>query len=557
MRPLHRFHGGVHPPEHKSESTGRPIVPAPLVPLFVVPLRQHIGNPAKPVVQVGARVLKGETIGAAEGYISASVHAPTSGRVVAIEPRPVPHPSGLPDLCVVIEADGEDRWIERQPIDYLACSPSEVRNRLRDLGLVGLGGAVFPTYVKLNPAPDPRIPTLVLNGAECEPWITCDDMLMRGHAADIVAGAHVMRHLLGAEEVLIAIEDNKPEAIAAMRAATQGTDYEVVVIPTLYPSGGAKQLTQILTGREVPSGGRSTDVGVQVFNVGTARAVARAVHFGEPLISRVMTVTGNVRRPQNFEVLIGTPLEAVLQLTGAVREDTTGYIMGGPMMGFDLVSEHVPVVKAMNCVIAKSKQLFPSPPPALPCIRCTRCASACPVCLEPEQLYWYAQAKDFGKAQEYDLFDCIECGCCAYVCPSRIPLVDFFRFAKSEIWSRERDKKAADAARERHERRLARLEREKKERAEKLAQKLAAGSGTAATDTEAQAKRAAIAAAIERAKAKKAGIVPKNVTDLPPDKLREIQEIEARRAHLLATMKTIDQSASGEESAPPERGTHP
>lgn len=538
MRELYGFPGGVHPPEHKTESSGRPIAPAPLPARLVVPLMQHIGNPAKPVVQPGQQVLKGELIGKADGYISASVHAPTSGRVLAVEPHPVPHPSGLPALCVVIEADGEERWVDKTPIEYLDRDPSEVRNRLRDMGLAGLGGAVFPTHVKLNPAPEPSIPLLVLNGCECEPWITCDDRLMRERAPSIVAGARIMRHLLGAREVIVAIEDNKPEAIAAMRDACRDTDFELVVVPTLYPSGSGKQLTQLLTGREVPSGGRSTDVGVQIFNVGTAHALDRAVHHGEPLISRVVTVTGNVRRPQNFEAPIGMPLAELVALAGSPREDTTGYIMGGPMMGFDLHTDQVPVVKAMNCVIARSDRLFPPPPLPLPCIRCTRCAQVCPVRLQPQDLYWFARARDFGKAQEHHLFDCIECGCCAYVCPSHIPLVDYYRFAKSEIWAREREKKAADRARERHEFRLQRLEREKKERAEKLAQKAAASKATAAMPTpDADAKRAAIQAAIERARAKRAGVEPRNVDDLPPDKLKEIQEIEARRAKLREAMQ--------------------
>jgi electron transport complex protein RnfC len=450
----------------------------------------------------------------------------------------VPHPSALTDLCITIESDGEDRWIEHAPIDYLNLTPSEVRNRLRDAGVAGLGGAVFPTCVKLNPGKEQKVPTLIINGAECEPWITCDDMLMRERAAEIVKGIQVMRHMLGADEVLIGIEDNKPEAIAAMQAVCAEHGFEVVTVPTLYPSGGAKQLTKILTGKEPPSGGRSTDIGVQVFNVGTAYSVHRAIHYGEPLISRVVTVTGNVRRPQNFEVLIGTPINELIALTGSPREDTTGYVMGGPMMGFELPAEKVPVVKAMNCVIAKSAKLFAPAPPAMPCIRCTQCAQACPAGLQPQELYWFARAKNLGKAQEYDLFDCIECGCCSYVCPSHIPLVQYYRFAKSEIWAREREKKSADAARERHEFRLLRLDREKKERAEKLAQKTATAKATAAMpNPDAEAKKAAIQAAIERAKAKKAGVTAKNVEDLPPDKLKEIQEIEARRAKMRETLE--------------------
>lgn len=494
MRRLHRFPGGLRLEDHKALSTARPIEPLPLPHLLVVPLAQHIGAAAKPLVAPGQRVLKGEPIGLAEGYVSCSVHAPTSGRVVAVEPRPVPHPSGLPDLCVMIEPDGAERWIEREPIDYLNADPSEVRNRLREAGLAGLGGAVFPSYIKLNPGAN-IVRTLVVNGAECEPYITCDDMLMRSRAAEIVAGIEIARHLLGAVEVLIGIEDNKPEAIAAMRTAVQagGYAFEIVPVPSIYPAGGEKQLLYTLTGREVPSGKRPHDIGLACFNVGTLYALARAVLRGEPLISRITTVAGNVEAPGNVEVLIGTPV-ADLVSAARPRPDTDAFIMGGPMMGFVLPWPEVPVVKATNCVIARSPALFPAPPPPMPCIRCGRCAEACPARLAPMDLYAFAKSRNFGKAQEYALFDCIECGCCSAVCPSHIPLVDFYRYAKSEIWARERERKAADAARRRHEFRLARLAREKEERARRLAEK----AGPDAPDRE------AILAAIEQAKAKKA-----------------------------------------------------
>jgi electron transport complex protein RnfC len=310
----------------------------------------------------------------------------------------------------------------------------------------------------------------------------------------------------------------------------------VIAVPTIYPGCGAKQMIETLTGKQVPSGKLSTDIGIQVFNVGTAHALARAVHHGEPLISRLVTVTGHVLRPQNFEALIGTPMHNLITLAGD-RDGTTGILMGGPMMGVPMPSLEVPVVKATNCVLVKSAELFPPLPKALPCIRCTRCADACPAELQPQELYRFAKAADFGRAQEYHLFDCIECGCCSYVCPSHIPLVDFYRYAKSEIWAREKDKRAADLARERHEFRQFRLEREKKEKAEKLAAKAQAKHAELAAeaksgDTEAEAKKALIAAALARAQAKKAEVAPKNVDHLPPDKQHEIEEIEARRAKI-------------------------
>jgi electron transport complex protein RnfC len=530
VRKLHKFHGGVHPPEHKEESNGLPIAQAPLPARLVIPLRQHIGNPAKPVVQPGDRVLKGQMIGQADGYVSAAVHAPTSGIIVAVDMQPVPHPSGLPDLCVTLEADGEDRWIERHPLDYRNMDPSDLRNRLRDAGVVGLGGAVFPTFIKLNPGPKKKIQTLIINGAECEPWITADDRLMRERAREIVRGIEIMQFMMQAEEVLIGIEDNKPEAIEAMSAACAGTPFEVVPVPTLYPSGGEKQLIKILTGKEVPSGQRPLNIGVSCSNVATAYTVHRVVAHGEPVISRIVTVTGNVPKPQNFEVRVGTPMSEVVKLGGEPLPDTDRFILGGPMMGFTLLNMHAPVVKAIGCVIAASKALFPPLPPPVPCIRCGRCAETCPAELQPLELYWFSQGRNFGKAQEYNLFDCIECGCCSYVCPSHIPLVQYFRFAKSEIWAREKEKKAAEMAKLRFEFRQFRLEREKQERAAKHAKPPAGAAG--ASDSAADEKKKAILAAIERAKEKKAAVTPRNVDNLPPEIEAEIRGIDARRAEL-------------------------
>ena len=536
-RELFKFKGGVHPPEHKAESNSRPIHAAPLPRKLVIPLRQHIGNPAKPVVSVGDRVLKGQVIGAADGTISTAVHASSSGTVTAIGLAVVPHISGLPDECITLSTDGHDEWIAHGPLDYQAMAPADLRMQLRDLGLAGLGGAVFPSAAKLDPGATYPCPTLIINGGECEPWITCDDVLMRHHAGEILQGVAVMRHLLGSTEILIGIEDNKPEAIAAMQVAAAKMDFtvEVVTVPTIYPGGGAKQLTEMLTGKQVPSGRRSTDIGLQVFNVGTAYALARAVYHGEPLISRLVTVTGHVLRAQNFEVLIGTPMHTLITLAGD-RDGTTGVLMGGPMMGVPMPDLDVPVVKATNCILVKSAALFPPLPRALPCIRCTRCADACPAELQPQELFRFAKAGDFGRAQEYHLFDCIECGCCSYVCPSHIPLVDFYRYAKSEIWAHEKDKRAADMARERHEFRQFRLEREKKEKAEKLAAKaqakraeLAGGPADGTAPSDADAKKALIAAALARAQAKKAEVAPKNTDNLSPDTQREIEEIESRR----------------------------
>jgi electron transport complex protein RnfC len=494
MRTLFNFNGGVHPPTHKTESTQQPIAQPPIPSRLVVPLHQHAGNSAKPAIKVGDRVLKGQLFGMPEGSVSSSVHAPTSGTVTAIDLQIVAHPSGMPDLCVTLIPDGRDEWISRINTDYLATPPEELRQLLRLSGVVGLGGAVFPSDLKLRPGKH-KVKTLVLNGAECEPYITCDDMLMRERADEIVQGAEMMRLMLDAGEVLIGIEDNKPEAIAAMQNAVNTAAFrnmEVVSVPTIYPGGGAKQLIRVLTGIEVASGVRSTDLGVQCFNVATAYSAHRAIAHGEPLISRIVTVTGNVQRAQNYDVLIGTPVNELVALAG-YKPDTNSHIMGGPMMGVALPSDQVTVTKATNCIIESSPALFPPRPAEMACIRCTRCVEVCPAELQPQDLYWFSKAKNFGKAQEFNLFDCIECGACSYVCPSSILLVQYYRFAKSEIWANEREKEAANLARERHEFHLHRIEREKQDKAEKLALKEKAALAAKAATTPAEASSDATA----------------------------------------------------------------
>lgn len=517
LRRLFNFNGGVKPATNKNDSTRTPIARLALPPQLVIPLHQNVGGTPHPLVTAGQHVLKGQMIGAADGNMSSAVHASTSGTVLAVEPRLMPHTSGLSALCVVVEPDGEDRWIETEPIHHHSLPSDEVRDALRDAGVVGLGGAVFPSHMKLRPGRQAPMQTLVINGAECEPFITCDDMLMRERADQVLRGVAIMRDLLQAAEAVIGIEDNKPEAVAAMQAAAARLGeaaISVVAVPTRYPAGGAKQLIRVLTGIEVPHGRRSTDYGVQCFNVGTAYAIREAIELGRPLISRVVTVAGNVDRPGNYEVLFGTPMDYLVRHAG-LRGDTDCFIMGGPMMGLRMPAFDVPVVKATNCVIAASPVLFAPPPPEMPCIRCGECVRACPADLQPFEMYWHSRSRNFGKAQEYHLFDCIECGCCAYVCPSHIPLVDYYRFAKTEIWARERQKDAADSARERFEFRNERVEREKREKAEKLAaarnaaarKATPAASQTAETTAPASAddpKKALIAAAMERAKARKA-----------------------------------------------------
>ena len=541
---------GVHPPEHKAESTQLPIARLPMPQNLVLPLRQHIGHMPKILVNAGDSVLKGQLLAETEGAVSAAIHAPTSGKIIAIADAVIPHPSGLPDMCITLTPDGKDTWVARQPKDWQVTDKQALVASLRSSGIVGLGGATFPTHIKLRTDGKTNIHTLIINAAECEPYITCDDMLMREHADEIVQGIEIVQYLLGAEKSIIGIEDNKPEAEQAMKAASVGKSISVATVPTQYPSGDARQLIRLVTGVEIPHDKRATEMGVQVFNVATVRAIYRYFKFGEPAINRVVTVTGNVNQPQNFEVLFGTPLPDLVKAAGGEKANTTHFIMGGPMMGFDLPSHDVPITKAANCIIAASPTLFAPPPPAMPCIRCARCAEACPIQLQPQELYWFAKADNFEKARDYNLFDCIECGVCSYVCPSNIPLVQYYRYAKSEIIALDKAKEAADLARERNDFRLARIEREKQERAQKHAER-AQGAKAENTKTEEvksesttpevanddaakAAKQAAIAAAIERAKAAKlasqqAGDAPKNVEPTNMAVQQEIAEIEARR----------------------------
>ncbi len=352
--------------------------------------------------------------------------------------------------------------------------------------------------------------------SECEPYITCDDALMREHAEEVLSGADIIGQVIKARQCIIAIEDNKPEAIKAVQQVIEkdGTGFfQMKIIPTIYPSGGEKQLIKIITGKEVPKDNYPAELGVLCHNVATAYAIHRAVYFAEPLISRIITVTGHgIKNPQNIEVLIGTPMQACIEHCGGYTDDSDELIMGGPMMGFSLKTDTLPVVKATNCLLVTAKEDKPHLQNHLPCIRCGRCMEVCPVRLLPQQLYWYASSKNIERLNEYHLFDCIECGCCAYVCPSNIPLVQYYRFAKTTIWQQERERKASDIARLRHEENQARKEKQKREREEKLRKKreMLKNKSTdnknisSETGTNKDSKKAAIAEAVARAQAKKA-----------------------------------------------------
>lgn len=469
MRKIWEIPGGVHPPEHKAQSLNQALARLPLPPAIVLPVSQHLGAPAEPIVAPGEKVLKGQLLASGNETISANVHASTSGIITAIEERPLPHPSGMSGLCIVLEPDGADQWIDLQPCeDYRQMEPPGLLEKIQAAGIAGMGGAGFPTAVKL--ASPLAINTLIINGTECEPYITADDMLMQTHAEDIVRGIKLLSFLLKEPQaILIGIEDNKPQAIAAMQQAVdavQDDRIEVLPLPTKYPSGGEKQLVQMLTGQEVPSGKLPAHLGVACQNVATVLAAYRAIRFGEPLIERITTVTGDAFADQrNVRVRLGTPISFVLQHHGYDSKQASRLVMGGPMMGFSIVNSEAPVIKTTNCLLAPSRAEAPPPEPAQACIRCGMCAEVCPASLLPQQLYWYARAQDEDRLQAHNLFDCIECGACSYVCPSQIPLVQFYRAAKGEIRRHDSEKKHADRARKRFELHKQRIEEEKAARA--------------------------------------------------------------------------------------------
>ncbi|CAA0329635.1 electron transport complex subunit RsxC [Klebsiella oxytoca] len=536
------FNGGIHPPEMKTQSNGTPLRQVSLPQRFVIPLKQHIGAEGELCVQPGDRVLRGQPLTRGWGRML-PVHAPTSGIVAAIAPHSTAHPSALAEMSVIIDADGEDRWIERDGWnEYQNKSREELIERIHQFGVAGLGGAGFPTGTKLRGGGD-RIETLIINAAECEPYITADDRLMQDCAAQIVEGIRILAHILQPAQVLIGIEDNKPQAISMLRAVLADTHgISLRVIPTKYPSGGAKQLTQILTGKQVPHGGRSSDIGVLMQNVGTAYAVKRAVIDGEPLTERVVTLTGEaVTRPGNVWARLGTPVSHLLKDAGFCPGADPMVIMGGPLMGFTLPWLDVPVVKITNCLLAPSASEMGEPEEEKGCIRCSACADACPADLLPQQLYWFSKGQQHDKATSHNLADCIECGACAWVCPSNIPLVQYFRQEKAEIYAIAQEEKRAAEAKVRFEARQARLERDKAARLERHKQ---AAVQPAAKDQD------AINAALARVREKQRNAAQPIIvlSGEKPDNSEAIAAREARKAE--ARARRAEQLVVPAEPAP-------
>jgi len=551
------FPGGIHPPQQKSLSNSASITRLPLPDKLIVALKQHIGANGKLLVEKGQHVLKGQPLTEPAANWSVPVHAPSSGVVTDIAPMPSAHPSALPELSVIIEPDGKDEWValnkNKNPAEL---SHDELINIIHQAGISGMGGAGFPTYVKADTKQP--IEFLIVNAVECEPYITADDVLMREHAKEVIQGIEIMQQLLNPTLCIVGIEDNKPEAIAAMKQAAEHNSKIIIqTVPTIYPSGGEKQLIKLLTNREVPSIGIPADIGILVHNTGTLFAVQQAVYEGKPLIERIVTVTGNtIHKPGNVWALLGTEIKHLLDCQGFSPVPQQSVVMGGPMMGFTLPTVRIGIVKTTNCILAPDHKELAEPGPEKACIRCSACADACPASLLPQQLQWFAKSKEYDKLQEHNLFDCIECGACAYVCPSEIPLVQYYRIAKVEIKEQQADKIKADRAKERFDARKERLEREQEERQNRHKRKPAAKSADEKQKVaEALARvknksdngdeKSAVAAAIARAKAKK-----QEGEELEPDNSEVAKERALRKEQARKYKEQKSQTDESAETAP-------
>ncbi|UPR48376.1 electron transport complex subunit RsxC [Vibrio cyclitrophicus] len=574
------FPGGVHPAENKKQSNTTDIVHARLPEEIVLPVKQHIGKPGNLLIAAGDTVLKGQQLTALDTGFTLPVHAPTSGVITAIEPRTTAHPSGLSEVSVVIKPDGRDAWVAKHPVeDFSTKTSDELLDVIRQAGISGMGGAGFPTAKKLQSGLG-RTDILIINAAECEPYITSDDKLLQEHAEEVLKGIEVVEHILQPKLTVIGIEDNKPDAIKALEIAAKDKDIVIRVIPTKYPSGGEKQLIKILTNKEVPAGGIPADIGVLVQNVGSLYSIKRAVIDGEPVVNRVVTLTGKTfKQPRNVWALLGTPVHELLDEFGyKADKKLPRLILGGPMMGFTLPHANVPITKTSNCILAPTRREISPSTYEMECIRCSACAEACPASLLPQQLQWHAKANELDKCEELNIKDCIECGACAFVCPSEIPLVQYYRQAKAEIKTRKDEATAAERAKVRFEEKNARMERDKAERenrfkkaADNRRKDMKAADGDdaiaaaiarvkaqkAAADQAPNAEPAvkpAVAAAIAKAKAKQAAA--QKADGAEPDnsemsKLREERKRQARerKAQQAAADTPIESSGDGKKDA--------
>ncbi len=424
------FVGGVHPPGRKNATRERPIERMGVPARLVVPMSQHLGAPCQPLVEEGQPVLRGQLIGDVDAMVSAPVHSPASGYVTKITKTLTPAGMFVPAVEIDVSRPQDLGDFVELPLT------DSVPDMARAGGLVGMGGAAFPTHVKLNPPPGMPIETVILNGCECEPFLTCDERLMIEHAGAVVEGANLIRDAVGARRVVVGIEDNKPEAVSQMRAATK-RDVEVLALPTRYPQGAEKMLIRAVLGREVGHGKLPASAGALVSNVGTAAALVDAVERRRPLIERVVTVTGAVKRPGNYLVLIGTLVSDLVEFAGGLEDDVDRVIAGGPMTGFALGSLDVPVVKGTSGIVALRRgEVGPALQGDQPCIRCARCVEACPMMLQPWAIGSAADRRDWDAAEALHALDCIECGSCSYACPTRRPLVQLIRRGKQMLMER-------------------------------------------------------------------------------------------------------------------------
>lgn len=456
-----QFPGGIVLDGHKqlaeiSEST--------LPPELIYPLLQRSDCYAVPVVKVGQRVLKGEIIANSQNPLTTPVHAASSGVITAIASRLIAHPSGLSDTCIIIQTDGLDAACSANPCpDYQRETPAELRHKTAQAGIVGLGGAAFPTAVKLETRL--AIHTLIINGAECEPYISCDVSLMQTNTQQIIQGALIIQYILQAERCIIAIENTMSVAHQALLDAASEVDIQIITVPAIYPTGGEKQLIEVLTGIKIPASALPADHGLVCQNVGTAYAVYQATCLGLPLTERIISITGKgIKHPKNIRARIGTPIKHLVEQCGGYTPDVQRLIMGGSMMGIALGTDDIAVIKATNGVLAMTDSELSGNQTAMPCIRCGDCATVCPAELLPQQLYWHSRSKQFEQCQDYQLFDCIECGCCDIVCPSQIPLVQNFRAAKGELIIKEKQAAQATLAKKRYQNQQQRREKEEQEK---------------------------------------------------------------------------------------------
>ena len=498
---LHDFHGGLVLAPHKAVSLEVPLASAGLAERVYVPIGQHQGQAGELLVAPGDRVLAGQALTSSDDDFEVPAHAPCSGTVAGLCERPASHPPGSRRRCIEILADGRDEWVAPTPLsDWAQRRPAEIVDHLHAMGLVGLGGAMFPTAAQLR-GPWGAIHTLILNGAECEPWISCDETLMRSRPEAVIRGGRILAAAVAAERVIIALEDDMEGLAATLGKAVaeqdSGPAMAIVEVPAVYPQGGERQLIETLTGLQVPSNGLPQDIGLLCHNVATAAAACDAVEHGRPLTDRIVTVTGpGVQRPCNLRAAVGTPIAHLIAAAGGYREEVTRLVLGGPMSGTALASDDVIVTKGSHCVLALTdRELAPGPEP-MPCINCGDCVAACPASLMPQLLFRALAADRHEQARELSLLECIECGCCADVCPSHIPLVDYYRHGKARLRLSDLDHRRAALARRRFEAREQRLTRQQ---AERKARRRARAERLQKTEV----AQDEIQAAIARAKAKK------------------------------------------------------